>query len=97
MLGELIYEAKGKVTGMRVIDVENGLPKVETTISNKGLVLDSPGNHNGAIEYSKYRVNTTICGYERINTRMNMQKSILYRTTYTVVNPVCCNVGRINL
>ena len=33
MLGELIYEATGKVTGMRVFDVENGLPKVETTIS----------------------------------------------------------------
>src|SRR5215471_13187457 len=33
MLGELIYEATGKVTGMRVIDVENGLPKVETAIS----------------------------------------------------------------
>ena len=36
MLGDLIYEAKGKVTGIRVLDVEGGVPKVETTISQNG-------------------------------------------------------------
>ena len=34
MLGELIYEAKGKITGYRVLDVEG--PKIEVTISESG-------------------------------------------------------------
>jgi hypothetical protein len=36
MLGEIIYEAKGKVTGVRVLSVEEGIPKIETTISQAG-------------------------------------------------------------
>jgi hypothetical protein len=36
MLGEIIYEAKGKVTGLRVLNVEEGIPKIETTISQTG-------------------------------------------------------------
>jgi hypothetical protein len=36
MLGEIIYEAKGKVTGVRVLSVEEGIPKIETTISQTG-------------------------------------------------------------
>ena len=36
MLGEIIYEAKGKVTGLRVLSVEEGIPKIETTISQTG-------------------------------------------------------------
>jgi hypothetical protein len=36
MLGEIIYEAKGNVTGIRVLDVEGGIPKIETTISQNG-------------------------------------------------------------
>jgi hypothetical protein len=36
MLGELIYEAKGKITGYRVLDVEG--PKIEVTISENGTL-----------------------------------------------------------
>ena len=36
MLGEIIYEAKGKVTSLRVLSVEGGIPKIETTISQNG-------------------------------------------------------------
>jgi hypothetical protein len=36
MLGEIIYEAKGKVTGLRVLSVEEGIPKIETTTSQTG-------------------------------------------------------------
>ena len=36
MLGELIYEARGKITGYRVLDVEG--PKIEVTISQNGLL-----------------------------------------------------------
>jgi len=36
MLGEIIYEAKGNVTGMRVLDVQRGIPKIESTISQNG-------------------------------------------------------------
>ena len=34
MLGDLIYEARGKITGYRVLDVEG--PKIEVTISENG-------------------------------------------------------------
>jgi hypothetical protein len=34
MLGDLIYEAKGKITGYRVLDVES--PKIEITILENG-------------------------------------------------------------
>ena len=33
MLGDLIYEAKGKVTGIRVLDVEYAVPKIEVTFT----------------------------------------------------------------
>jgi hypothetical protein len=36
MLGELIYEAKGKVTGYRVLDIEG--PKIEVTITQNGTL-----------------------------------------------------------
>jgi len=36
MLGEIICEAKGNVTGMRVLDVQGGIPKIESTISQNG-------------------------------------------------------------
>ena len=36
MLGEIIYENKGKVTGYRVLNVEDGVPKIEATISGNG-------------------------------------------------------------
>jgi hypothetical protein len=38
MLGDLIFEAEGKVTNMRVISVEEGRPKIEVTISQNGLL-----------------------------------------------------------
>jgi hypothetical protein len=36
VLGDLIYEAKGKITGYRVLDVEN--PKIEVTITQNGTL-----------------------------------------------------------
>ena len=36
MLGEQIAEAKGNSTGQRVLDVEEGLPKIETSFSESG-------------------------------------------------------------
>ena len=36
MLGDLIYEAKGKVTGYRVLDIEG--PKIEVTITQNGTL-----------------------------------------------------------
>jgi hypothetical protein len=36
MLGELIIESKGKITGQRVLSVENGIPKLEISISGTG-------------------------------------------------------------
>jgi hypothetical protein len=38
MLGDLIYEAEGKLMNMRVISVEEGRPKIEVTISQDGLL-----------------------------------------------------------
>jgi hypothetical protein len=36
MLGDLISEEKGKVTSQRVLDVEGGVPKMETSFSATG-------------------------------------------------------------
>lgn len=38
MLGDLIYEAEGKLMNMRVISVEEEIPKIEVTISQNGLL-----------------------------------------------------------
>jgi hypothetical protein len=38
MLGDLIYEAEGKVMNMRVISAEEGRPKIEVTISQNGVL-----------------------------------------------------------
>jgi hypothetical protein len=39
MLGELIYEPKGRITGQRVLDVEG--PKIEVSFSASGVLKDS--------------------------------------------------------
>jgi hypothetical protein len=36
MLGEIIYETKGKIKSLKVLSVEGGIPKIETTISQNG-------------------------------------------------------------
>ena len=36
MLGDQISEEKGKITGQRVLDVEGGIPKLETSFSATG-------------------------------------------------------------
>jgi len=33
MSGELLFESKGKITGHRVLTVENGIPKLEIAIA----------------------------------------------------------------
>jgi hypothetical protein len=37
LLGDLFYEAKGKIIGQRVLDVINGL-KIETSVSYNGII-----------------------------------------------------------
>jgi hypothetical protein len=36
MLGNIIYEQKGKISGYRVLDTEG--PKIETTIAENGII-----------------------------------------------------------
>ena len=43
MLGELLFESRGRVTGQRVLSVENGIPKLEISIVGTGLF-------NGSLE-----------------------------------------------
>jgi hypothetical protein len=38
MLGDLIYEAKGKVTSIRASDVKDGKPKIEANIIQNGTL-----------------------------------------------------------
>jgi len=39
MLGELIFESKGKITGQRVLSVYYGIPKLEISISGTGTFM----------------------------------------------------------
>ena len=41
MLGQLLYESKGKIIGQRVLSVENGIPKQEVSISGTGTFTGS--------------------------------------------------------
>jgi len=43
MLGELLFESRGRVTGQRVLSVENGVPKLEISIAGTGIF-------NGSLE-----------------------------------------------
>ncbi len=38
MLGEIIFESKGKIIGQRVKSVEDGIPKLEITATGSGTV-----------------------------------------------------------
>ena len=38
MLGEIIFESKGKIIGQRVKSVEEGIPKLEITVTGSGTV-----------------------------------------------------------
>lgn len=37
MLGQLLFESKGKITGQRLLSVENGIPKYEISIAGTGI------------------------------------------------------------
>ncbi|MPZ07951.1 MAG: hypothetical protein GEU26_16305 [Nitrososphaeraceae archaeon] len=41
MLGELLFESRGRVTGQRVLSVENGIPKFEISIAGTGIFTGS--------------------------------------------------------
>jgi hypothetical protein len=41
MLGELLFESKGKITGQRVLSVENGITKLEISIAGNGIFTGS--------------------------------------------------------
>ena len=38
MLGEIIFEGKGKIIGERVKSVEDGIPKLEIAVTGSGTV-----------------------------------------------------------
>ena len=55
MLGDQIGEEKGKITGQRVLDVEGGIPKLETSFSATGKykgveVIDTGTYWSGPVE-----------------------------------------------
>jgi hypothetical protein len=37
MLGQLLFESRGRITGQRVLSVENGIPKFEISITGTGI------------------------------------------------------------
>jgi hypothetical protein len=41
MLGQLLYESKGKITDKRLLSVENGIPKFEISIEGTGIFTGS--------------------------------------------------------
>jgi hypothetical protein len=41
LLGELLFESKGKITRQRVLSVENGIPKLEISIAGNGIFTGS--------------------------------------------------------
>ena len=41
MLGQLLFESRGRVTGQRVLSVENGIPKFEISITGTGIFTGS--------------------------------------------------------
>lgn len=41
MLGQLLFESRGRTTGQRVLSVENGIPKLEVSISGTGIFTGS--------------------------------------------------------
>ncbi|HZC48253.1 MAG TPA: hypothetical protein VE244_04235 [Nitrososphaeraceae archaeon] len=72
MLGELIYEAKGKITGYRVLDVEG--PKIEVTISENGTL-------KGGIEIPPPTIDVNIIIVNKINNQIRK-----YYITITPLN-----------
>jgi hypothetical protein len=41
MLGQLLFESKGRITDQRVLSVENGIPKFEISIAGTGIFTGS--------------------------------------------------------
>ena len=41
MLGELLFESRGRITSQRVLSVENGIPKFEISITGSGIFTGS--------------------------------------------------------
>jgi hypothetical protein len=41
MLGQLLYESKGKITDQRILSVDSGIPKFEVSIAGTGIFTGS--------------------------------------------------------
>src|ERR671911_2947940 len=41
MLGQLLFESRGRITGQRVLSVEDGTPKFEVSITGTGIFTGS--------------------------------------------------------
>lgn len=61
MLGEILYQEKGKTTGMRVLSSEGGEVKVEITLQTEGEILGQPQKSTWTY-WSKTRADGSIYG-----------------------------------
>ena len=52
VLGDLFYEAKGKIIGQRVLETEG--PQIETTVAYDGI-MKSGGNHVDVAHIATFR------------------------------------------
>ena len=41
MLGQLLFESRGRITGQRILSIDNGIPKFEMSIAGTGIFTGS--------------------------------------------------------
>ena len=41
MLGQLLFESRGRITGQRILSIDNGIPKFEVSIAGTGIFTGS--------------------------------------------------------
>jgi hypothetical protein len=62
MLGELLFESRGKITGQRVLSVDNGIPKLEISVRGIGIFTGSLEVTESWIYWTSQRSNGTSQG-----------------------------------
>ena len=62
MLGELIFESKGKIIGQHVISVEIGVPKLEITATGSGTIRGNIEANETWTYWTIQRSDGTFCG-----------------------------------
>ncbi|HEY7079265.1 MAG TPA: hypothetical protein VH500_06165 [Nitrososphaeraceae archaeon] len=79
MLGDQIFEENGKVTSRRILDVEGGIPKMETSLS-------ATGNYRGVETTANITYRSTLRPGEAIygeGQGVLMSKDVLEMATWT--------------